>query len=160
MATFRINQYLGYTKKLTKDLEKSFPINLNKTFSREIVKRIRRRAPNGSTGSLKKDVKVKVVSNREVDIIGPGHWYFVNQGVYPKRKDGNPMWLPMEVARAHRANPGSTAGKPVNIPKESVDEWFQVDSSRKGKGFVTDSLKSIRADAKEIIEEEFLRIAG
>ena len=154
MATFTINQYLGYTKKLQKDLEKSFPINLNETFAKTVTRRIRRRAPNGSTGSLKK-VESRVLNNRTIDILGPGHATYVDAGVSPKK------WLPLEVARAHTAYPGSTAGKKIQpkIPRGSIDGWFFADNKGIGKGFITESVKSIRKDAQQIIEKEFLRIA-
>jgi len=156
MATFTINEYLGYSKKLQKELETVYPININKSMSKSLQIGVRRMAPQGSTSSLKR-VELKVVNNSKINLIGPNHWSYVDAGVYPK-KNGEPMFLPLEVARAHAAHPGSTAGKKVDI-KGTVDGWFQVDSSGRGKGFVTNSIKKLKQRAPKVIEREFLKLA-
>jgi hypothetical protein len=115
-----------------------------------LAQKIGNRAPVGSTGSLRTQIEEKK-TKFGWQIVGPGHWSFVNAGVYPTDKNGNPMMLPLEVARAHQANPGSTAGKKVNIPRDSIDGWFQVDSSRIGEGFVDKAIVAFEDKIDKII---------
>jgi hypothetical protein len=151
MATqvFTINEFSKYLSTLPKKFESEKPMIL-KEMSEDIARRIRTRAPQGSSGSLKRDIKATKAQNVQA-VTGPRHWSYVNAGVAPMK------WLPLEVARAHVANPGSTAGKNVNIPRESVDGWFFAGYVG-GAGFVDNAIVSFEQNLPVTINKAINRV--
>jgi len=141
MATFTYDEFLVYMTDLPKKFEKQAE-EINEEMAKSLQRRVRTRAPTGFTGSLKK-VEIRKDGENLV-LTGPNHWFFVNAGMYPKKL------IPIEAAEEHFQNPGSTAGKKLNIPNPKG--WFLPGPSRKGKGFVDDSIKSLQTDIPRIIE--------
>lgn len=142
--TFTIKEYSNYMNRLPSKLQK-YSEDINMEIALDLQKRIRLRAPQGSTGSLK-DIKIDG-SKTKIRLLGPGHWSYIDAGVAPMKM------LPLEFARAHTANPGSTAGKHLvrRIPSDSIDGWFYAGYTG-GKGFVTNSIKSQEPQMIKIIE--------
>jgi hypothetical protein len=140
--TFTLTEFKNYINRLPARLEK-YSGDINMEIAKDLQRRVRMRAPNGSTGSLK---RVKLDGTpKKVRLIGPAHWSYVNAGVAPMKM------LPLEVAREHKAFPGSTAGKKVDIPRESIDGWFFAGYTQ-GKGFVTNSIQATEAQLPKIVE--------
>jgi len=155
MATFTFEQYLGYSKKLQKELEKAYPINVNKVMAKSFQRRVRDRAPQGGTGSLKR-IKLNLPNNRTIEVIGPEHWYYVDQGLAPN------FPIPVQAIELHYGNPGATAGKKLKqfISPSDITGWFIPSQTNiPGKGFVTGSIARIQQDAAKIIEREFVKLA-
>ncbi len=142
--TFTLKEYQQYTANLPAKLEKA-SLDINMEMAKDLQKRIRLRAPVGSTGSLR-DIKVDGTP-KKVRLIGPGHWSYVDAGVAPMKM------LPLEFAREHQAYPGSTAGKKLTtkIPKSGIDGWFFAGYTG-GKGFVSNSIKSQQTQLASLIE--------
>lgn len=140
---FTIKEYEQYLRMLPKKLESILP-QINLEYAKSLQRRIRLRAPSGATGSLK-NTQIKANSKNQLLLLGAGHWSYVNAGVAPFK------WLPLEVAREHIAFPGSTAGKKVDLPYDSIDGWFFAGYTE-GKGFVDKSMESLKQDIIKITE--------
>lgn len=141
VQTFTLKEFQGYINKLPAKLEKQLP-TINKEMADSLVRRIRFRAPSGSTGSLKSDIKSQV-RGKDIVITGPGHWSFVNAGVAPDKM------IPIEFFEMHQSNPGSTAGRTTNIPNPKG--WVMA-NFHGGKGFVDKSIQAADKDSLNIIE--------
>jgi hypothetical protein len=144
-----ISQLGSTMTKLQKELENAGG-NILELAAKDIQRGVRQRAPVGRTGSLKK-TQLRKFGPRRIQLLGPGHWSFINAGVAPNKM------LPLEFARAHVANPGSTAGKTAKIPKGSIDGWFYAGYTG-GKGFVDNSISSFEKRAPRLVSKEINRI--
>jgi hypothetical protein len=138
--TFTLKEFQNYLTVLPTKLEK-YSGDINMEIARDLQKRIRLRAPSGSTGSLK-DIKIDGTP-KKVRLIGPAHWSFVNAGVAPDK------FIPVEFFEMHQSNPGSTAGMTTNIPNPKA--WVFA-GYHGGKGFVDNSIKSQEPNIPKIIE--------
>ena len=141
---FTMKEFLGYVNNLPTKLAKGTD-EINMEMATSLQRRIRFRAPSGSTGSLKQ-IKIEK-TGKDIKLTGPGHWSYVNAGVNPYNKDGR--FIPVEFFEMHQASPGSTAGRSAFIsnPKGWVKPSFVG-----GKGFVTNSIEALRQDMPTIIE--------
>jgi hypothetical protein len=140
VQTFTLKEFQGYLNGLPAKLEKHSG-EINMEIAKDLQKRIRLRAPSGSTGSLK-DIKIDGTP-KKVRLIGPRHWSYVNAGVAPDKM------IPIEFFEAHQGSPGSTAGMTANItnPKAWVFAGYHG-----GKGFVDNSISSQKPQIPKIIE--------
>lgn len=146
--TFTIDSFKNYITSLPREF-KIAAEEINTEMAKSLQRRIRIRAPIGSTGSLK-ETEIQSKGNK-LQLLGPGHWSYVNAGVAPMK------WLPLEVAREHQAFPGSTAGKSVNLPNNSIDGWFFAGYTE-GKGFVDNSIISLNKDIQPIVEKAISKV--
>lgn len=146
IQVFSPKEFQSYIENLPNKIKQSNG-ELQKTMAMSLAQRIRMRAPEGQTGSLKHQIKAQLGKNGW-RIIGPGHWSFVNAGVHPDHM------IPIEFLEAHLGNPGSTAGKTANIVNPKA--WFQPDFTE-GQGFVDRALTSFDKDSVEIIEKGIMR---
>lgn len=140
VQTFTLNEFQAYVARLPQKLQVAAK-DINLEMAQQLQRKIRTRAPSGSTGSLKRiELQMK---GKTIQITGPAHWSYVNAGVAPMKM------IPVEFAEMHQTNPGSTAGMTTNIPNPKG--WFFAGYTR-GKGFVTNSLVAIEGDIPTIIE--------
>jgi hypothetical protein len=138
--TFTMNQFLVYINELPLKVEKGTN-EINMEMAKSLQRRIRFRAPSGSTGSLK---KIELESKgKNIVLTGPEHWFFVNAGMAPDK------FIPIELFEGHMGSPGSTAGKSVNIPNPKA--WVYA-GYHGGKGFVDNSIAALQQDIPTIIE--------
>jgi len=140
VQTFTLPQFQAYMNKLPQELQKASS-DINREMAMSLTRRIKLRAPSGSTGSLKRDINWKL-NGKDIQITGPGHWSFVNRGVSPGS-------IPIELFEMHQSNPGSTAGKKIWIDKPKA---FVNATYRGGKGFVDNAFISADKDFLAIIE--------
>jgi hypothetical protein len=147
---FTPREFQAYLQNLPKKFQESTGV-VQKEMAMSLAQRIRMRAPNGQTGSLKHQIKANLGS-KGWQIVGPGHWSFVNAGVAPMKM------LPLEFIREHAEYPGSTAGKHLTrkIPKENIDGWFFAGYTE-GAGFVDRAMSSFNKDSSKIIERGIMK---
>ena len=140
VQTFTFDEFLVYINELPMKVQKGAN-EINMEMAKTLQRRIRTRAPNGSTGSLKRIE----LENRGKNIVltGPNHWFFVNAGMAPNR------FIPAELIDMHNANPGSTAGKKIWIDNPKAWVWAGY---TEGKGFVDGAIESVQKDIPTIIE--------
>lgn len=140
VQTFTMNQFLIYVNELPYKIEKGVN-EINLEMAKSLQRRVRFRAPRGSTGSLK-NVQIEN-KGKNLVLTGPEHWFFVNAGMAPDR------YIPVELFEAHQGSPGSTAGKHTFI--ENPRAWVFA-GFHGGKGFVDNSISALQQDIIPITE--------
>lgn len=143
---FTITDFQRYAFNLPKNMIK-YVEQINQEIAKSGQRRIRLRAPSGSTGSLKR-MSLRQVNKNQVDLTGPRHAGYVNDGVAPDKR------IPVELFEMHQTNPGSTAGKRFNIPNPKA--WVMA-SYHGGKGFIDNGLESLRKDIPKVVERGMLK---
>lgn len=142
---FTPEEFSFYIQGLPSKFNKIIP-EIEEEMAKSLALRIKRRAPLGSTGSLKRNITAEQ-NKKGWRITGPGHWSYVNAGVAPNKM------IPVELFEAHTKKPGSTAGK--SFKSLFGNQWpkaFVFAGYHDGKGFVDRSFVTFEKETPLIIE--------
>ena len=135
--TFTIEEFKVHLDNLPKKLQFAAE-SINQELAKSVQMGIRIRAIG-----LLKETRIEKAP-KGLKLIGYRHWSYVDAGYFPK------FPIPYQAIELHLGNPGSTAGKPLNIPKKDITGWFQPKESS-SKGFVSKSITSAEERMPEII---------
>ena len=146
MAVMTVEQFGSWVNKLPKELQFASKEILMEV-AKDLQKRIRLRAPRGGSGTLKQ-IEIKKTRKDDLAIYAPKHWEVVELGLKP-----NSEYIPISLIQAHLNNPGSTVGKKakqLGLYDEPIG--FIKSQVPRGKGFVSNSIKSSQGNIIKLIE--------
>jgi predicted metal-dependent RNase len=146
MAVMTVEEFGNWMDKLPKELQFASKEILME-IAKDLQKRIRLRAPRGGSGTLKQ-IEIKKTRKDDLAIYAPKHWEVVDLGLKP-----NSEYIPISLIQAHLNNPGSTVGKKakqLGLYDEPIG--FIKSQIPRGKGFVSNSIKSSKGNINKLIE--------
>lgn len=146
MAVMTVEEFGNWMDKLPKELQFASKEILME-IAKDLQKRIRLRAPRGGSGTLKQ-IEIKKTRKDDLAIYAPKHWEVVDLGLKP-----NSEYIPISLIQAHLNNPGSTVGKKakqLGLYDEPIG--FIKSQIPRGKGFVSESIKSSQGNIIKVIE--------
>lgn len=144
MTPEEFNEWLGKLPKVLKVASKEILIESAK----DIQKRVRMRAAANDSRTLNQ-IEIKPTKDGGLAIYAPKHWEVVELGLKP-----NSEYIPISLIQAHLDNPGSTVGKKakqLGLYDEPIG--FIKSQVPRGKGFVSESIKSAEGKMVNIIEK-------